>query len=145
MTDAKTKPTGASVTKFLAGVSDAARRQDCLTLLQLMKRVTGAEPRMWASGMVGFGSYHYKYATGREGDWFRTGFAPRKQDLTVYVMAGLDKHPTLLARLGKYKAGKSCLYVKRLGDVNLDVLEELIVKSLDDLNEVIASRKGSEH
>ncbi|MFQ5691176.1 MAG: DUF1801 domain-containing protein [Gemmatimonadota bacterium] len=97
MAELKTRPTEASVDAFLRGVEDDARREDCLTLLRLMKRATGAEPKMWGSSMVGFGSYHYKYASGREGDWFLAGFSPRKRDLTVYVMADVDL--TVLERL----------------------------------------------
>jgi hypothetical protein len=108
MAELKTKPTSASVTDFLAAIPDEARRADCLTLLGLMKRATGAEARMWGASIVGFGNYHYKYASGREGDWFVIGFAPRKQDLTVYLMGGFDRHAALMRRLGKHKAGRAC-------------------------------------
>jgi hypothetical protein len=126
MAELKTKPTSASVTDFLAAIPDEARRADCLTLLGLMKRATGAEARMWGASIVGFGNYHYKYASGREGDWFVIGFAPRKQDLTVYLMGGFDRHAALMRRLGKHKTGRACLYIRRLADVDLAVLKELI-------------------
>ena len=131
----KTKPSGASVEAFLEGVGDEARREDCRTLLALMRRVTGAEPEMWGPSIVGFGSYHYRYASGREGDWFLTGFSPRKRDLTLYVMAGFEGYEDLLARLGPHKTGKSCLYVKRLADLDLEVLEALIAASVEHMRE----------
>jgi hypothetical protein len=96
-----------------------------------MKKITGHEPRMWGSSIVGFGQYHFKYPSGREGDWFRTGFSPRKQNLTLYVMSGFEGHEKLLARLGKHKTGKGCLYINRLDEVDRDVLSELIRKSLE--------------
>lgn len=139
MADLKTKPTDASVHDFLQGVADDSRRQDCLTLLRIMQQAAGVEPRMWGSSMVGFGSYHYKYASGREGDWFLTGFAPRKQDLTLYIMAGFDRYAGLLANLGKYKTGKSCLYIKRLADVDLAVLQELVAASVQHMKATYGS------
>jgi hypothetical protein len=135
MAELKTKKTEASVDDFIAGIADEQRRADCRTLLAMMKRVTKAPPKMWGASMVGFGSYHYRYASGREGDWFLSGFSPRKQDLTVYVMAGFEDYPELMARLGKYKTGKSCLYLKRLSDVDAAVLEKLIAASVKDMKE----------
>jgi hypothetical protein len=134
----KTKPTGASVEAFVQGIADETRRQDCTTLLGLMRRVTGAEPAMWGTSIVGFGSYHYRYASGREGDWFVTGFSPRKRDLTLYIMAGFSDHDDLLERLGPHKTGKSCLYVKRLADLDLEVLETLVAASVEHMNEAYA-------
>lgn len=99
-----------------------------------MQEVTGAEPRLWGSSIVGFGDYHYKYESGREGDWFVTGFSPRKQNLTLYIMAGFDNYDQLLSRLGKYKTGKSCLYINKLDDVDLDVLKELVAQSAAHMN-----------
>lgn len=131
MAELKTKPTGDDVTTFLDAVADPQRREDCHTLRGLMERVTGAEARMWGPSIVGFGSYHYVYESGREGDWFLTGFSPRKGDLTLYIMAGFDRYEALMARLGKHKTGKSCLYVKRLADLDLDVLEELVTRSVE--------------
>jgi hypothetical protein len=130
MAELKTGQTDASVDAFLDAIVDEARRKDCKAVLQLMREATRSEPRMWGSNMVGFGSYHYKYASGREGDWFLTGFAPRKRDLTIYVMAGFDKYEALLGKLGKFRTGKSCLYVKQLSDIDVEVLRQLIVASL---------------
>jgi len=126
MAELKTKPSEASVGTFLAGVPDEARRADCQALVKLMKSVTKARPRMWGPSIVGFGSYRYKYDSGREGEWFLAGFSPRKSDLTLYIMSGLGPHAGLLRKLGRHKTGKSCLYIKRLADVDLDVLRELI-------------------
>lgn len=131
MVELKTQPNQADVTVFLNGVSDERKRQDCFTILEMMTQVTGEEPTMWGPSIVGFGNYHYKYATGREGDWFLTGFSPRKQNLTLYIMAGFDQYDELLARLGKYKTGKSCLYIKKLTDVDQTVLRELVKLSVE--------------
>jgi hypothetical protein len=95
-----------------------------------MKEVTGEEPKMWGDSIVGFGAYHYKYASGREGDWFLAGFSPRQQNLTLYIMAGFDNYEALLNQLGKFKTGKSCLYVNKIADVNPDVLQELVKQSV---------------
>ena len=130
MAKLKTQKTNASVTAFLKSVADDERRKDCQTLVRIMKRAVGAEPKMWGSSIVGFGHYHYKYASGRENDWFLAGFSPRKQDLTLYIMAGFDRYDALMAKLGKHKTGKSCLYLKRLADVDVAVLEELISASV---------------
>ena len=130
MAELKTKENDQSVETFLAGIEDAQKQQDCRTLVAIMQEATGAAPRMWGDAIVGFGHYHYKYASGREGDWFLTGFSPRKQNLTLYIMAGFDNYDALLARLGKHSIGKSCLYVKRLADVDMPVLTELVVESV---------------
>ena len=130
MAELKTKPTKQSVKDFVDGVKDEHQRKDCRTVSRIMKRITKANPKMWGPGIVGFGSYHYKYASGREGDWFLTGFAPRKQNLTLYIMSGFKKYSALLKKLGKHKIGGSCLYVKRLDDVDMDVLTELIEDSV---------------
>ena len=135
MAELKTKLNDASVEGFLAAVENDRRRQDSFAVLDLMKRVTGEEPKMWGTSIVGFGSYRYRYASGREGDWPRTGFSPRKQSLTIYVMPGFSQYDDLLARLGKHRTGKSCLYVNKLADVDMDVLEELIRGSLDTMRE----------
>jgi hypothetical protein len=126
MAELKTRPTDKSVETFLEGVPDERKRRDCFTVLELMKKVTKSEPRMWGPSIVGFGSYHYRYASGREADWMLTGFSPRKQNLTLYIMAGFDGSEELMARLGKHTTGKSCLYIKRLDDVHLPTLEKLI-------------------
>jgi len=120
------------VDAFLSRVAEP-RRADCLTLARMMKQVTRAEPRMWGPSIVGFGTYHYRYESGREGDWFLAGFSPRKQDLTVYVMAGFERFPDLMARLGTFRTGKSCLYLKRLEDVDLTVLKALLAASVRHL------------
>jgi hypothetical protein len=130
MSENKTKPTDESVRAHLDAVADDERRADCYRVLEIMQAATGEEPRMWGRGMVGFGSYHYRYESGREGDWFVTGFAPRKNDLTLYIMAGFDRYDELMARLGKHSTGKSCLYLKRLSDVDVDVLTELVSRSV---------------
>lgn len=130
MAELKTKMTEASVDGFLATVADPARQEDCRTLLGLMQRATKFPPRMWGDSMVGFGSYHYRYDSGREGDWFLAGFAPRKNDLTIYVMSGFEAHSDLLAKLGRHRIGKSCLYVKRLADIDQKVLTTLIERSV---------------
>lgn len=136
MAELKTKPTEKEVEEFLRGIADERRRADCLSLSEMMKRVTGEPPKMWGPGMVGFGSYHYRYQSGREGDWFLAGFAPRKANLVVYVMAGFDGHEEIMARLGKYKTGKSCLYVNRLADVDMAVLEELVSASVVHMRKI---------
>lgn len=130
MTTLKTARTTASVQRFLKTVADERRRAECQTILRIMKRITRQDPAMWGTSIVGFGSYHYRYASGREGDWPLTGFSPRKQALTIYVMAGFKRYPELMRRLGKHSTGSSCLYVKRLDDIDLGVLEELIRESV---------------
>lgn len=126
----KTKPGKHSVRDFLKRIPDEATRRDCLTIAGIMKKATGDEPRMWGSSIVGFGTYHYKYSSGREGDWFTTGFSPRKQNLTLYIMAGFDRYDALMKKLGRYKTGKSCLYIRSLADVDTKVLTRLIQESV---------------
>lgn len=138
MAGLKTRPSGASVEAFVEGIADDTRRGECRAVLDLMRRVTGAEPEMWGASIVGFGSYHYRYASGREGDWFLTGFSPRRRDLTLYIMSGFEGHQDLLLRLGPHKTGKSCLYVKRLSDLDVAVLEELVAASVAHLRAVEA-------
>lgn len=135
MAELKTKLNDQNVEEFLKGISDEKKRQDCFTLLQLMRQVTQAEPKMWGSSIVGFGNYHYKYASGREGDWFLTGFSPRKQNLTLYIMAGFEQYEELLKRLGKHTTGKSCLYIKRIEDIDLPALKTLIEQSVKHMTE----------
>jgi hypothetical protein len=122
----KTKPNKASVDKFLKAVKDEKRRDDCFQILDIMKKITKEEPIMWGTSIVGFGSYHYKYESGREGDMCITGFSPRKQSLTIYIMPGFERYEKLMKKLGKYTTGKSCLYINKLEDVDLKVLKELI-------------------
>jgi len=134
MAQNKTIPTNASVTEFLESVEDQQKRDDCYALLDLMQEITGEAPVMWGPSIVGFGSYHYKYDSGREGDMLLTGFSPRKQNLTLYIMSGFDRYAELMGKLGKYKTGKSCLYLKRLDDADPEVLRELIQASFDRYN-----------
>jgi hypothetical protein len=130
MAEAKTKPNDQSVEGFINKVSDEKKRQDSFAILELMKQVTGKEPIMWGDSIVGFGTYKYKYASGREGEWMVTGFSPRKQNLTLYIMSGFDEYEELLENLGKHTTGKSCLYIKKLEEVDQDVLRELVSKSV---------------
>lgn len=130
MSELKTQKTRQDVTAFLNSVEDEKKQRDSFQILKLMQEVTGEEPHMWGDSIVGFGSYHYKYASGREGEWFLTGFSPRKRNLTLYIMAGFDAYDDLMARLGKHKTGKSCLYVNKLEDIDLDVLRELVQQSV---------------
>ncbi len=138
MAELKTRQNERSVEEFLEGVTDEQRRRDCLSVLEIMKRVTRTEPSMWGSSIVGFGKYHYKYESGREGDWFLTGFSPRKKSLTLYFMAGFDQYEELMGKLGKHKTGKSCLYINKLEDVDSSILEELIRRSVDHVTKTHA-------
>lgn len=131
MAELKTKLNEASVIDFLNAVEDEQKRNDCYAIKTMMEEITGEPAKMWGGSIVGFGSYHYKYATGREGDWMLTAFSPRKQNLTLYIMSGFNKYDELLSKLGKHKIGKSCLYIKRLSDIDMDVLQELIRASVD--------------
>jgi hypothetical protein len=126
----KTKPTAASVEAFLAKVPNEQRRADGYAALALLKKATGAEPKMWGPSIIGFGTYHYKYESGREGDMCVTGFSPRGTATVFYVMGGAPEDDPLFARLGKFKIGKSCVYVNRLSDIDLGVMEKIIVKSV---------------
>ncbi len=130
MADNKITKTGASVTEFLRSIENPQMRADAKKVASIMRRVTGKRAKMWGSSIVGYGTYHYKYDSGREGDFMVTGYSPRKQALTVYVMPGFSKFAPLMKKLGKYKTGKSCLYIKRLSEVNEDVLEQLIDQSV---------------
>jgi len=130
MAELKTKPTTASVSDFLETVDDEERRRDCLAVVKIMQKATGANPKMWGPSIVGFGDHHYRYASGRELDWFLTGFSPRKKDLTLYIMPGFERYEELMSSLGKYKTGKSCLYIKRLADIDTKVLRTLVEDSV---------------
>lgn len=133
MAEPKTRPTTASVEAFLAKVADEGRREDCRALAKLMKQVTRQDPVMWGPSIVGFGSYRYVYASGKTAEWPLVGFSPRKQDLTIYVMGDFARREALLAKLGKHKASKACVYVKRLADVDAGVLKELVAESVRHL------------
>jgi hypothetical protein len=129
----KTTPNQKSVTNFLNSVENNKRRADGLEVLKMIKDVTGLEPQMWGDSIVGFGSYHYKYASGREGEWMLIGFSPRKQNLTLYIMDGFNEYVNLLEKLGKHKIGKSCLYINKLEDVDQDVLKQLVKRSVEHM------------
>lgn len=129
----KTQATDADVTDFLEAVEHPTRRADGLALDQVFRKVTGFTPRMWGPSLVGYGSYHYVYDSGREGDFLATGFAPRKANLSIHIMPGYQDYSEILSRLGKHKIGKSCLYVNKLADIDVNVLEELIAAGLRDL------------
>ncbi len=132
----KTKVNSASVEGFLNSVEDEQKRKDCFEILKMMKQVTKEDPKMWGASIIGFGSYHYKGASGREGDWMLTGFSPRKQNLTLYLTGGFDAHKDLLKKLGKYKTSVGCLYVKKLDDVDRKVLKELITQSVKTMKKL---------
>lgn len=130
----KTVVNKASVEDYLNGIEDVQKKADCFALMKMMKDLTKEEPRMWGETIVGFGAYHYKYESGREGDMFLTGFSPRKQNITVYVMAGFESFKTQLEQLGKFKIGKSCLYFKKIEDIDQEILHEMIVISMDKIS-----------
>jgi hypothetical protein len=135
MAETKTKLTERSVDSFIATVEDDNVRADCYTLINLMEKVTGEKPKMWGPAIIGFGKYAYKYESGRSGEICMTGFSPRKANITLYVLAGFPKQAELLQNLGKHKSGKGCLYIKKLDDVNINVLESLIKESIKFLKE----------
>ncbi len=131
MAELKTQKGGGNVDDFLATIEDERRRKDSQELVTLMERVTGEEPAMWGPSIIGFGDLHFRYESGREGDWFRVGFSPRKQSLTLYVTDYLQEDDPLLAKLGKFTTGKACIYVKRLEDLDTSVLEDVVRRSYD--------------
>ena len=135
MADTKTKATEVSVDEFIDAVPDSVRREDAKAIRALMERVTGETPRMWGPSIIGFGSYHYKYDSGHEGTSCRVGFSPRKAELVLYILTGTAEQEEQLARLGKHKTGKSCLYIKKLADVDFGVLEEITQGALAHMNE----------
>ena len=143
MAELKTKPTQASVEEFLNQIPDKERRDDCFAIAKIMEEVTGDKPKMWGPSIVGFGTYHYKYDSGREADWMLTGFSPRKKDLTLYIMMGFEQHPDLMKQLGKHSSSKSCLYIKRLSDIHVPTLKKLIKASVKQLKDYTTSRKKS--
>ncbi len=129
MAELKTKPSDDDVEAFIDSI-EPERQDDCRAIMKIMADATGAPATMWGASMVGFDRYHYKYASGREGEWFITGFSPRKRDLTLYIMAGFTRYDALLEKLGPHKTGKSCLYVKRLDDLHLPTLKQLVKQSV---------------
>lgn len=134
MAELKTQRNNGDVRAFLATVEHNQRREDSLTVLELMEEITGEPAKMWGESIVGFGSYQYKYANGRDGEWFVVGFAPRKQALTLYIMSGFEAYDSLLENLGKFKTGKACLYIKKLTDVDMNTLRELITQSVEHMS-----------
>ena len=141
MAEQKTKPTNQSVKEFLNKIPEPERRADCFAVAKIMEEITGEKPTMWGPSIVGFGSYRYKYASGREGDWPMTGFSPRKKDLTLYIMMGFERHPDLMEKLGQHSHSKSCLYIKRLSDVHIPTLKKLIKIGLKELKEYTKSQR----
>jgi hypothetical protein len=133
MAELKTKKNRASVAAYLDAIADPDQRKDAKTVAKLMREVTGEKPAMWGTSIVGYGNYHYRYASGREGDWMLTGFSARKGNLTLYIMAGFAAYAALLKKLGKHKTGKSCLYVKCLEDIDLAVLRQLVAASVEHM------------
>lgn len=133
MAELKTKVNNASVEKFLKTVKDEQKRLDSFKILDMMEKITEEEPKMWGPSIVGFGKYHYKYESGREGDWFLTGFSPRKQNLTLYIMSGFKRYNELMKKLGKHKTGSSCLYINKLENIDMKVLKELISESVKNM------------
>jgi len=135
MAELKTKVNKASVDKFIKSIKDEQKRNDCYKILKIMQKATKAEPKMWGASIVGSGSYHYKYASGREGDWMLTAFSPRKQNLTIYIMPGFNEYKRLMKNLGEHTTGKSCLYIKKLEDIDMKVLRELITVSVKKMKQ----------
>ena len=135
MAELKTKPTGASVSAFLKAIEDDEIRKDSKAIAALMSKATKSKPKMWGAAMVGFGSYHYKYASGQEGDWMLTAFAPRDKHITLYIMPGFDGQAALMKKLGKHSGGKSCVHIRRLSDLHLPTLRTLIDLSVKKLRQ----------
>ena len=133
MVELKTKQTDESVVKFLNTIEDPSKRKDCFEIAEMMKRESKYEPKMWGTAIIGFGSYHYKYESGHEGDICLVGFSPRKKNITLYIMSGINDHWDLLGKLGKHKTSKGCLYINRLSDIDTNILKELIEISIDFL------------
>jgi hypothetical protein len=141
MAELKTKQNRKSVAKFMDSIEER-RREDARRVLSLMQEVTGEKPVMWGDSIVGFGSYHYKYESGREGDWFVAGFSPRKSNLTLYIMSGFSEYADLMKKLGKHKTGKSCLYINRLDDIDTKVLRKLVKESVAHVRRIENKQNG---
>jgi len=133
MTQNKTIATTADVTKFLQSVDNPIRKRDGETILAMMEKITAESPVIWGTSLVGFGQYHYKYESGREGGSFLTGFSPRKTSMSIYIMPGFEPYEALLKKLGKYKTGKSCLYINKFEDIDIKILEKIIAQSVKDM------------
>ena len=138
----KTRQSGGSVSAFLAAISDPGKRRDCRRLGAIMRKATGHRAGMWSGSMVGYGQYYYRYASGHEGSWFEVGYAPRAKNITIYIMPGFSPYASLMKRLGRYKTGKSCLYIERLDDIDLDILTEIINLSVAEMRERYPSHRG---
>lgn len=134
MSSPKTIPNNNDVDAFINAVTPEWKQEDTRKIVQLMSEITGKPPVMWGNSIIGFGTYHYKYASGREGDWFLSGLSPRKQNMTVYIVGGFESQESLLQKLGKHKKSVGCLYFKKLSDIDIHVLEELIKASIDVVN-----------
>ena len=145
MAEPKTRKTNASVDDFLNSVADQRKRQDCFVLVDLMREITGSEPSMWGDSIVGFGGYQQTYSTGKEYEWPVIGFSPRKQSLTLYIMSGFEQYDELLGRLGKHTTSKACLYIKRLSDVDMSVLRELIELSVAHMARTNVTKEQQTH
>ena len=143
MAEMKTKPTDASVEKFINQISDETRREDCFTVAKMMEEITGEKPKMWGPSIVGFGSYHYKYASGREGDWPIAAFSPRKQDLTLYILPGISSYSDLMKQLGKHRSAKSCLYIRQLSDIHMPTLKKIIRQSIKTMKQMTRAKQKS--
>jgi hypothetical protein len=139
MPELKTKKNDQNVDDFLKKEENPSRRKDCYEILEIMKDITQEEPRMWGDNIIGFGEYKYKQKSGQEGEWMLIGFSPRKQNLTLYIMSGFTRYDNLMKNLGKYKTGKSCLYIKKLSDINKDTLKELAKESVNFIKEYVAT------
>lgn len=135
MAELKTRHNADDVNAFINAADSERKRDDSFELLRLIKKITGEEPRMWGASIIGFGRYHYKYKSGREGDWFLSGFSPRKQSMTVYLTGGYSGSEDLLKKLGKHKVSVGCLYFKKLEDIDVSILEQLIINSVETLKE----------
>lgn len=135
MSKNKTQATKSSVARFLDGIADKQKRADCRAVARIMRAVTGKNANMWGSSIVGYGTYDYKYASGREGSFFISGFAPRAQNIAIYIMSGFRAHKSLMSRIGKHATGKSCLYIKKLDDIDEKVLRSLIESSVKYMRE----------
>lgn len=133
MYELKTKLNDSNVADFLNAIENEEQKNDSFKIVELMRRVTNSEPKMWGNSIIGFGIYKYKYKSGREGEWFLTGFSPRKKEISLYIMSGFSNYNEILGKLGKIKTGKSCLYIKRLNDIDQNKLEKLIKLSVESL------------
>jgi hypothetical protein len=136
----KTIPTSADVEQYLSSIADEKQRRDCFTLLELMRQVTGEQPRLWVGNIVGFGQYHYKYTSGHEGDAALVGFAPRKSNFSLYVLSGFEGQEQLLEKLGKHKAGKGCLYINRLDDIDLPTLRQIVQGTVSQMRRLYPAK-----